>query len=87
MKRRSFRVGVVLTLWACAALSCSSGPAREGRGPLAERATDLHEQGQRFLLRGDTVRAKTVFEKSRRLAESLDDRLGLILALNDLGAA
>src|SRR6266852_1716851 len=73
-------------LLALVAGGCFGGDAGPALHPLAAQVQDLRDNGHRALSRGDVARAGAFFNEARRLAESLDDRQSLAMALNDLGA-
>lgn len=66
---------------------CFGGTTLPEHPSLTHQVRESREQGHRALERGDVSRALRILEMSRSLAESLDDRRGLALIMNDLGEA
>ena len=66
---------------------CVGGTTLPDYPHLTTQVRDMRAQGQRALEQGDVSRAMRILEASQELAESLDDRRGLALVMNDLGEA
>lgn len=66
---------------------CFGGTTLPEYPPLTSQVREIREQGHRALEQGDASRALRILEASQELAESLDDRRGLALIMNDLGEA